>query len=90
MEMVYFTLMAIALYVVSDWILNQIEIRRGTRMPNRSVVFFGIILCLSVLSFGAIQFLAEDPGRIPPNTSSPGAQVSAPATPEIGGGKAVD
>ena len=29
MELVYFTLAAIALYVISDWIVNLIERRRG-------------------------------------------------------------
>ena len=28
MEMIYFTVAAVVLYVVSDWILNQIEIKQ--------------------------------------------------------------
>ena len=57
MEMVYYTLAAIVLYVVSDWILNQVEIRRGERFDNRSLIFFAIILVLSVALFKLIQYL---------------------------------
>ncbi len=55
--MVYYTLAAIVLYVVSDWILNQVEIRRGERFDNRSLIFFAIILVLSVALFKLIQYL---------------------------------
>lgn len=55
MEMLYYTVAAIFLYVVSDWILNQIENRRGERFENRSLVFFAIILVLSVALFNLIQ-----------------------------------
>ena len=55
MEMLYYTFAAILLYVVSDWILNQVEIRRGTRFENRSLVFFAIILVLSVALFNLVQ-----------------------------------
>ncbi|MDH5766005.1 MAG: hypothetical protein OEZ38_08315 [Gammaproteobacteria bacterium] len=57
MEMVLFTIVAVILYVVSDWILNQIEIRQGARLENRSLVFFVIIGTLSFISFYAIQTL---------------------------------
>jgi hypothetical protein len=43
------------LYVVSDWILNRIEIRRGARFENRSLVFFLIILVLALVLFNLIQ-----------------------------------
>ena len=35
MEIVYFTLAAICLYVLSDRILNQIETMLGKRLPQR-------------------------------------------------------
>jgi len=38
-EISYFTLAAVLLYFVSDWILNQIEKSKGERLPNRSFVF---------------------------------------------------
>jgi hypothetical protein len=55
MEMVYFTLAAIALYVISDWSVNMIERRRGERLENRSLLFFAIITVLSLASFSAVQ-----------------------------------
>jgi len=70
MEMFYYTVAAIFLYVVSDWILNQIEIRRGERFENRSLLFFAIILVLSVLLFNLIKQFQSDP--VP---SAPAADV---------------
>jgi predicted PurR-regulated permease PerM len=61
MEMFYYTVAAIFLYVVSDWILNQIETRRGERFENRSLLFFAIILVLSVLLFNLIKQIQPDP-----------------------------
>jgi len=57
MEMISYTIAAIFLYVLSDWILNRIEIRRGKRFENRSLVFFAIILVLAVVVFNLIQQL---------------------------------
>ncbi len=55
MEIIYYTVAAVLLYLVSDWILNRIEIYRGQRLPYRSLVFFVIILILSVTSFSLIS-----------------------------------
>ena len=55
MEMIYFTVAAVLLYLLSDWILNQIEIRRGERLEHRSLIFFAIILVLSLVLFNLIQ-----------------------------------
>jgi len=60
MEVIYFTLAAIALYFVSDRILERIEIARGGRLEHRSLVFFGILLGLALISFAAIR-LASGP-----------------------------
>lgn len=57
MEAIYYTLVAIGLYFVSDWILDRIEVSRGERFKNRSVIFFGIILTLAFISFGFIKYL---------------------------------
>jgi len=56
MEMIYFTLAAIVLYLVSDKIVNLIEQKRGERLQNRSILFFAIILALSIVMFNAIQY----------------------------------
>jgi hypothetical protein len=53
-EIVYFTIVGIGLYFVSDWILDRIEIARGRRLENRSVVFFVIILVLALITFQLI------------------------------------
>ena len=55
MEMIYFTVAAVLLYLLSDWILNQIEIRRGERLEHRSLIFFVIILVLALVLFNLIQ-----------------------------------
>lgn len=54
MEFIYYTLAGIALYFVSDWLLERIEQARGKRFENRSVIFFVIILVLAVVSFQII------------------------------------
>ncbi len=58
MEIVYFTLAAICLYVLSDRILNQIETMLGKRLPQRSLFFFGILLVLALVTFSLIQKMA--------------------------------
>jgi len=57
MEVVYFTLAGLALYFVSDRILNLVELRRGERFEQRSLIFFGIILVLSLITFNLISYL---------------------------------
>lgn len=57
MEMIYYTAAAVLLYLVSDWILNRVEIRRGARFENRTLIFFAIILVLAVALFNLIQHL---------------------------------
>jgi hypothetical protein len=59
MELVWFTIVGIALYFGTDRILDYIEIRRGQRFENRSVIFFAIILVLALVSFQLIQTLME-------------------------------
>ncbi len=58
MESVYFTLTAIVLYVVSDWALQRVEVALGRRLRHRSVVFFVILLTLSLVSFSLIRRIA--------------------------------
>ncbi len=58
MDAVYFTLAAVALYFVSDRILERIEAARGARLEHRSLVFFGILLSLALIGFAAIRQLS--------------------------------
>jgi len=71
MELIYFTLVGIILYIVSDKIVLTIERKRGERLPNRSVVFFFIIIILAVISFSVIQSLYEKPVGETPQTEQP-------------------
>ncbi|MDH5471575.1 MAG: hypothetical protein OEY61_01850 [Gammaproteobacteria bacterium] len=82
MEMIYFTVAAVVLYGVSDWILNQIEIRHGARLENRSLIFFVIIGTLSVISFYVIQnlYIKSDTTVTPENTQI--EQVVQPVIPQ--------
>ncbi len=58
MDFIYYTLAGIALYVLSDWILQRLEIKLGKRLEYRSLIFFGIILTLALISFSLIRWLA--------------------------------
>ncbi|MCP4284748.1 MAG: hypothetical protein GY792_09890 [Gammaproteobacteria bacterium] len=55
LDLVAYTVAGLALYFVSDWILNQIEVRRGKRFENRSIVFFAIIMVLALTLFELIN-----------------------------------
>jgi hypothetical protein len=55
MEILYFTLTAIALYVISDWALKRMEAFAGRRFEHRSLIFFAIILSLALVSFALIR-----------------------------------
>jgi hypothetical protein len=55
MQFVYYTIAALLLYVLSDQILIKIETWRGDRLKHRSLVYFVIILVLSVSTFKVIE-----------------------------------
>ena len=81
MEMIYYTVAAVLLYLVSDWILNRIEIRRGKRFEHRSLIFFAIILVLAVALFNLIQQLQPAPEPGAPTADSQTGQVSGETPP---------
>ena len=58
MEILYFTLAAILLYVAADWILNRLEQAAGRRFDYRSLIFFAILLAMALVSFSLIRHLA--------------------------------
>ncbi len=62
MELVYYMLIGVTLYFLSDWILGQIEQWRGETFEQRTLVFFVIILFLALAVFQTIELL------IPRNT----------------------
>ncbi len=56
-ELILFTLNAVVIYLVSDWLVKEIEKRRGGVMKQRQVVFFVIFLVLVMTSFGILRNL---------------------------------
>ena len=61
MAYLYYTITAVILYLLSDWILNKIETYYGKRFEYRSVIFFVIIMVLAVGSFEVIERLVGEP-----------------------------
>ena len=57
MEIVLFTLNAIVIYLVADWIVRMIETRRGEALKQRQVVFFVVFLVLALVTFQILQNL---------------------------------
>jgi hypothetical protein len=55
MTIVYFTLAALALYLVSDRVLDWFERRAGRRFEYRSLIFFGLLLGLSLAAFALVR-----------------------------------
>ena len=58
-ELLLFTLVGAALYLFSDWLLNRLERARGAPFAHRSVIFFGLILGLALVSFEIIGRLVR-------------------------------
>ena len=58
MDIVYFTLVAIALYFGADRLLDWIERKRGARFENRQVMFFAIMLPLALAAFWLMRGLS--------------------------------
>lgn len=57
MEIVLFTIVAVALYFAADWALRTLERVHGTQLPYRSLIYFVIILALTLASFEFLQRL---------------------------------
>ncbi|NOR40352.1 MAG: hypothetical protein GQ537_04005 [Gammaproteobacteria bacterium] len=70
MEILYFTLAAVLLYFAADWILNRIELAAGKRFQYRNLIFFALLLVMSLTSFALIQQLAGSNGPQDQNNSN--------------------
>lgn len=57
METLIFILVAVALYFIADRILKLAESRAGRRFENRSIIFFGLLLGLALVSFAILRGL---------------------------------
>jgi len=60
-QYIYFTLVAAVLYLLSSWIVDRIETAAGKRFEQRSLLFFGILLTLALITFGTIQSYTGNP-----------------------------
>ena len=79
MQILLYTVTAILLYVVSDWILVKMEEYRGERFESRSLIFFAIILVLSLLVFEGLQRVLVS--HSPPQEGTPAAQDTTGKSP---------
>ncbi len=59
MAILIFFLNAIVVYVLVDWIVGWIEVRRGARLKYRSLIFFAIFLVAILASFELVETLFE-------------------------------
>jgi len=57
MEILVFTLNAIVVYLLADWIIRTMERRRGEVLKNRQIIFFVVFLSLALISFNVLQTL---------------------------------
>lgn len=62
MEIVLFTIVGIALYLLCDRLLVLLETMHGERLPYRNAIFFVLILMLSLSSFSLMRTLMS-PGE---------------------------
>jgi hypothetical protein len=65
-EIILFTGVGIVLYLVCDRLLSLLEKMHGEPLPARNVIFFGLILTLSLSTFGLMRILLH-PGESPQN-----------------------
>ena len=54
-------LVAAILYLGSAWIVDRIEIAAGKRFEHRTLLFFGILLTLALISFSIIRNYTGNP-----------------------------
>ena len=56
-ELILFTLNAIVIYLVSDWLVRLLEKRKGAAIKHRQIIFFAIFLTLALVSFRLLKML---------------------------------
>lgn len=60
MEIIIFTVVGIGLYLATGALLTQLERLHGEPLPQRNIVFFVIILALSLPTFSVLRSLLGD------------------------------
>ncbi|MCW8835454.1 MAG: hypothetical protein OQJ99_03680 [Rhodospirillales bacterium] len=61
MEIIYFTVAGIFVYIASDAILDRIEQGLGNRLPYRSVFFFAIMMAVALAVFALFRTFITPP-----------------------------
>lgn len=64
MDIILFTVVGIVLYVVTGQLLTMLEKMHGKPLPQRNIIFFVIILALSLPAFSLMRSLLG-PGESP-------------------------
>jgi predicted PurR-regulated permease PerM len=59
MEFLYFLLVAIVLYWLSDQLLDLLERRYQRRFANRTLIFFAILFGLALAAFALIRMVFD-------------------------------
>lgn len=63
MEIILFTVVGIVLYLVCDRLLLALEQMHGEPLPGRNIIFFVLIMTLSLSVFSVLRtFLAPEQG----------------------------
>lgn len=63
MEIIIFTGVGIALYLISDRLLAALENLHGEPLPQRNIIFFVLILVLSLSTFSVMnRYFGGDEG----------------------------
>jgi hypothetical protein len=57
MDLLYFTVIAVGLYFLADWLLDRAERARGARFKHRDMIYFGIMLTVALLTFSLVNVL---------------------------------
>lgn len=57
MQFFYLLVTAVALYLLSDWLLRRIEARLGHQLEHRSLIFFAMLLGSLLVGFTLIRHL---------------------------------
>ena len=57
MELLVFTLNAIFIYLLSDWLIRRLEAARGGTLKQRQALFFVTFLVLALASFALLRRL---------------------------------
>lgn len=60
-DLILFTLNAIVIYLISDWLVRLVEKRRGAVLKQRQVLFFVIFLTLALVSFRLLKAFLGSP-----------------------------